>query len=425
MIERRYIDADYRDEHSKFYSTTFRRYPSVAHRVHFFADAPPAALSDPDVPYDFQGLTYLGYTVLRPVPGAPVGRTVLRVPDRWVKQVTCTVEETVNVFGVELKVKGTPFMAQDAQLSRCAHTTTWVAAYINHRRFTGPRVLPGAIADAVVAAGGLGRSVPSPGLTMAQMSETCRAVELPPLVYPLQNLAEGETIPRVLCRYLNSGIPVIVVGRGHAFVVVGYGRERNALGEETLYFVRQDDEVGPYERIDHWALDPYSPWQHAIVPLPQKVYLAGEDAETIGVGRLRNALHVTSDHDAKTLLSRWDARDVTVRSSVVTSNEFKRDLARRGMPPGLRAVYSRLPMSRYVWVVELQDRRLRDEGAPSVLAEAVVDATDHPRDPHALAWRVPGLITAWLPDEDRIAIRREPGAPPLWSGGRQDETAGI
>jgi len=35
VIEYRYIDADYRDEHSRFYSTTFRRYPSVAHRIHF------------------------------------------------------------------------------------------------------------------------------------------------------------------------------------------------------------------------------------------------------------------------------------------------------------------------------------------------------------------------------------------------------
>ena len=31
LVERRYIDADYRSEHSRFYSTTFRRYPSDLH----------------------------------------------------------------------------------------------------------------------------------------------------------------------------------------------------------------------------------------------------------------------------------------------------------------------------------------------------------------------------------------------------------
>jgi hypothetical protein len=36
VVEQRYIDFDYRSEHSRFYSTTFRRYPSVCHRLHFF-----------------------------------------------------------------------------------------------------------------------------------------------------------------------------------------------------------------------------------------------------------------------------------------------------------------------------------------------------------------------------------------------------
>src|SRR5579862_7408508 len=36
VVERRYIDHDYRSEHSHFYSTTFKRFPSVCHRLHFF-----------------------------------------------------------------------------------------------------------------------------------------------------------------------------------------------------------------------------------------------------------------------------------------------------------------------------------------------------------------------------------------------------
>ena len=45
VLEYRYIDPDYRNEHSQFYSTTFRRYPSVAHRLHFFAEQMPPSLT--------------------------------------------------------------------------------------------------------------------------------------------------------------------------------------------------------------------------------------------------------------------------------------------------------------------------------------------------------------------------------------------
>jgi len=46
VVEFRYIDLDYRSEHSSFYGTTFRRYPSVCHRLHFFADVVAADLSN-------------------------------------------------------------------------------------------------------------------------------------------------------------------------------------------------------------------------------------------------------------------------------------------------------------------------------------------------------------------------------------------
>jgi hypothetical protein len=47
VVEYRYLDPDCRNEHSRFYSTTFRRYPSAAHRLHFFtapSPVPPARL---------------------------------------------------------------------------------------------------------------------------------------------------------------------------------------------------------------------------------------------------------------------------------------------------------------------------------------------------------------------------------------------
>jgi len=416
VIEYRYIDLDWRNEHKTFYASTFRRYPSVAHRLHFFADSPPADLVSIERPALFGEMTYLGYCVLRPMPAAPVGRTFM--PPIDVSSLTCSSADTVNLFGARLSVTGIAFIAQDAQLSRCAQTTTWVTAYHHHRRFGGPRALPGDIADVVASSSEHGRPIPSPGLTIGQIADAARAVGLPPLVYPLRHLSAGESIPRVICRYLNSGVPVTVATHAHAFVVIGYGRTTNTDGKRLLHFIRHDDEAGPYQRVDNWQLDLYGPWEYAIVPLPEKVYLPGENAEAIGSQRLFDELRRSSHPESARLIEQLEdpARPLAFRSTVVASNEFKTSLHDRGYPLRVAAAYERMQLSRFVWIVELTERNARDLGDPCVLAEAVIDATDHVRDLHVLGWRVPGALWAWLPDDDAQEVMDDlPAVPPTRS----------
>lgn len=414
VVEYRYLDPDWRNEHREFYATTFRRYPSITHRLHFFAESPDPLFLDPDRPARFDGLTYLGYSVLRPVPAAPVGRTML--PPNTARELTCQARDRVNLFGTDLDIVGAPFVAQDAQLSRCAQATTWVTAYYHHLRFGGPRVLPGDIAAAVADDLEVGRQVPSPGLTIGQMADAARSIGLPPLVYPLRHLARGESVPRVLCRYLNSGIPVTIATRSHAFVLVGYGRSRDNDDNELLHFVRQDDEIGPYRVVD-WKLDEHGPWEYAVVPLPPKVYLPGENAEAIGSTRIRDELDRTPTEAASQLLRRLEdpERPLSFRSTVVLSNEFKRTLRDRHYPDDVAAAYQRMQLSRFVWVVELTDRALRNAGEPCVMAEAVIDATDHVRDLHVLGWRIPGALWGWLPDDDAHTVREplDPADPTI------------
>jgi hypothetical protein len=255
-------------------------------------------------------------------------------------------------------------------------------------------------------------------LTIGQIADAARAIGLPPLVYPLRHLAGTETAPRVICRYLNSGLPVTVSTRSHAFVLVGYGRSQDPDGRPLIHFIRQDDEAGPYQRVDEWRLDEYGEWEYAIVPLPAKVYLAGEDAEAIGAARITQFLERGLAPEAADLAERratlafGDPNRPSFRSTVVPSNDFKASLEARGYPPDITAVYQRMPMSRYVWVVELTERHLRDHPGGEkrcVVAEAVIDTTDHMRDPHVLGWRIPGEIWRWSADEDRT--RRLIGVP--------------
>ena len=413
VLEYRYLDPDYRNEHSRFYSTTFRRYPAVAHRLHFFSQPLPSELMSANEPARFGKLGYLGYTVLRPVAGAPVGRTMLVPPLGIANHIACLATDTVHLLGERLTVTASPFMAQDAQLSTCAHADLWMVARYHHLRFGGRPVLPADITDA--APQDVGRPTPSNGLTLYQISVASSRLGLPALVYKLHPPPEGESLFRIACRYLNSGMPVIVSGDEHAFVLVGYERVNAGKADERIHFFRQDDESGPYGLVENYLFDEYAPWEYLVVPLPAKVYLSGEEAEIIGEEHLRQALEDHPATETTALLTQLDHPDrpLSFRPTVVQSNDFKTRLDGRGVPADLAAVYRRMQMSRWIWVVELQDRSLRDKGDPYVLAEVVIDATDHVRDRHVLAYRIPGVIAQWDPDADRVDTKRLPTIGPL------------
>jgi hypothetical protein len=109
-----------------------------------------------------------------------------------------------------------------------------------------------------------------------------------------------------------------------------------------------------------------------------KAYLDAERAEAVGrswVDIFRN-----SSSYAGSTLADADARantleQSTLRTFLVESNEFKQHLLARGMPEPLAGLLRRTPMSRYLWVIEVVDRRERSSSRPDVLGEVVLDAT--------------------------------------------------
>jgi len=416
VIEYRYLDPHYRDEHSAFYSKTFRRYPSVAHRVHFFRDAPPTALASDEVAVTFSGRDYLGFLVVRPVPAAPVGRVAIRPPAQLeAKLEACLVTERANLFGDELKVRCIPFIAQDAQLGVCAHATLWMVSQQHHLRSGSPNHLPSHVAASAPAELGFGRPIPSAGLTIYQLSAAATRLGIPAFAYVLDALPPRESLFRIVCRYLNSGLPVIAAGGGHAWVLVGYQISETDTGAERIEFIRHDDEVGPYQVVENPYLDDYAPWEYIVVPLPPHVFVLGEHAEAIGEEYIRDYVHRSPTAEAASLAEELDRphSDLTFRTALVTSNSFKANLGSRGVPPILAALLRRSQLSRLVWVVELTRRSERKAGRPSVLAEAVIDSTDHLRDLRPLLWRVPGQFYSWIPDQDAQYVQDIPTIPLL------------
>lgn len=384
VVENRYIDADWRSEHANFYGSTFRRYSSVTHRLHFFAAKIAADFSN----LDDERESYRGYSVMRPLGGAPVGRTMIQPPPELNGATVAVGNETVNLFGFDLSIAAMPFISQDAQYLRCAHASIWMVLRHAHLNHGVPRRLPSDVRDA--ATGGLlvGRQLPSDGLSPSQMLKALDQLGLPTgLLEPIADPGDGSrpvpgsrTLYGVVCRYVNSDLPPIVVSNSHAWVVVAWKRSPSQ-GHNALTVWRHDDAWGPYIRVeDPWnePCEAHRPWRFVLTPLMPRMNLDAERAETTGSALLQLAIPQWSVDPAgkpARAAEALSADELTFRTYAVASNAYKRRLGKRGLDPALVQLYRTTQMPKYIWVIEAVDRVERKAQRPSVLGEVILDAT--------------------------------------------------
>ena len=189
-----------------------------------------------------------------------------------------------------------------------------------------------------------------------------------------------------MCKYLNSGFPVIVLtegSTGHTFTLVGW----QDAGDH-IRLIACDDQVGPYEVIE----DPLSKsarhrgdWRSLMVPLPEKVFFTGEAAEV----RARNMPDLTGARikqsgfpipaEFATLtkgLRRLDG-PISLRCRLLEGRHYKELVERQGRSAEVVRLLRMAHLPHWVWVVEMQDRAARRTGDPCVLAEWVFDSTAH------------------------------------------------
>ena len=377
VVERRYIDADYRSEHSRFYSTTFQRYPSVAHRLHFFTAEVPPDLTRLDQLQNH----YVGYSVMRPLDTAPVGRTMIAPPPdveaRW-----CSVTDKVNLLGWQLKISAVPFMSQDEQYIRCAHAAEWMVLYHAHLFHDMPRRVPADVHDAALGGEVVDRQLPSMGLSIGQMLQSLHQFGLSPSRLPLpetraKSLAEDPflSLPGIICRYVNSQMPPIVVSYNHAWLIAGYAIEGPGHAHDHVRFYRHDDAAGPYIRVeDPWDehTSQHKPWLLVIPPLPKKCYLTAERAEAVATDVLQQVANLRGPY-----INGTKADTIGFRTYGVSSVLYKERLKDRNIPEKVAQLYRLANWPKYIWVTEAQDRDLRDANEPCVLGELILDATAH------------------------------------------------
>ena len=224
LSEKDYVDYDYRNEFSHFYSAVFTPYSNLCQRLHFFKDriASVQELKDSQGNYD-----YLGYTVIRPTEVGKVGRTVLRP---WVYNPNrdyhlCVSCYKAHIFGKEFSVTGTPFIQQDTMVMRCAQASIWTATRILSQEYSFlPRCLPYEITEAATRyPSWLGRPMPSSGLTLELMVNSLTQLGYSPLVYSKERIPQNMWDPvAIIYKHVESQIPVIVTVPNHAITIIGH-----------------------------------------------------------------------------------------------------------------------------------------------------------------------------------------------------------
>jgi hypothetical protein len=422
VIENRYIDLDYRSEYSAFWSMRFESPSAYAQRMHFFREIVPEEALHRVAP----SMGYLGYSVLRPLETGRVGRTVLTPPPELDGATLAVVDDEVSLFGNPLHVRGVPFCQQDAEYIRCAQAAAWICHYTAHRRGLVGRQSTAALVQHTPAALSMQRALPSPGMTLNQLQAVFGALGQPALFYGLTNmprvrgvhdpapaldrngrpLAAGYWDTRlfsVICRYLNSGFPVLVAARDHAFVLVGWFRE----GDEVR-FVACDDQIGPYEVVESPFRHYKAPWQGLMIPLPPKAFLSGESAENaaylefLGWGSAIPVLQPLADG--------LQAGRLQLRTALKEGKMFKLEVAAQTTSEDVLRTIRLARLPHWVWVVEAHDPSACQSGQ-CVYAAALYDSTSFDVSPRLNVVSMPGLVSVQPPDGGTPVTADGGGAP--------------
>ena len=415
LIERGYIDKDYRSTFYNFYAKMGRTYREDCVRLHFF---------DKDVEFDRTqtdiicpggrpeelGYHYFGYVVLRPTLFATLGRSVL-VPKIRVgaRGMAIQAQHRVHLLGHRLSFWGFPSMSQHRDIAVCAHVSCWAILRHYSERFPQHREL--LIHDITKLAtpfepGGL---TPSLGLNVSSSERIFQAAGCFPLIVTKKKNEKDDRFYAQLLAYLESGFPLFVAlkvrGYGHAIVIAGYDWRTTAVKPpcadshvwsqiDTLLAV--DDNRLPYSCVN--LMSPESSqttsdgplygaqdFEAFIVPLPEKIFYPAAAMES-------GSQFLYSKLKGRFILPEEDR--LLRRYFITTISAFRRYARKNQSSMGSELVnlLMRLDTAQFIWVVEYASDEQWDRG--HIAARAIIDATASLLDE----------VPVWLAHDEREAI---------------------
>ena len=373
-----------------------------------------------------QRRSYLGYSVLRPVPHGRVGRTVIRPPEPLRKDTLTQIIDEVSFFGTRLTVEGVPFCEQDSEFLRCAHAASWICHYTAAKRGQVGRRTTAEIVELSPDALSPERPLPSQGLNHNQLQVVFQDLKQPAILYGMSGLPQVIGVPNpvspdepgagnpvlvcdncvtpagwwdrrmisIICRYLNSGFPVLIGTEDHAFVLVGWRRD----DEGQVQFIACDDRIGPYEIISSPFEHYLTPWETIMIPLPPRVYLSGESAEGRAHEHFRTFAKLAPQ--IAEMEERLTNGEIELRTMLRTGASFKEDITTLIKSEQIVRMVREARLPHWVWIVEAHDRELCRKGrAACVLGMAVFDSTSFDSPPQLDALMLRGSVFVYPPDE--------------------------
>jgi len=383
LIERNYIDKDYRSTYYHFYAKKGQRYRADCVRLHFF---------DGTVTFDDKAFKlassvdnnltdhYFGFMVLRPTGIGTIGRTVLSPDVRLgASRFIITANHKVHILGYKLEVHGFPSMDQHIDISVCAHSACWSILRHYSERYSAYREF--LTHDITMMAhefdpGGL---IPSKGLEVSHAEHVFQEAGTFPVHVTRDTSSQDDpSFYRQLTAYVESGFPLFAAmhKHGHAVAVVGYEWRapvkaavpamRYAWDEvQTLAVV--DDNHLPYLSIPVKGRAFYSveDIDAFIVALPEKIYYPAD-----AIDRLAPTLFKLG-----TLVGLPPKDETIIRYFITTGSALRRFVRNREseFDPNLLATIMRLPFAQFLWIVEFATEDLWAVG--KIAARAIIDAT--------------------------------------------------
>jgi len=285
VLERHYIDHYFMEDYAAYYVRCFPgTYSPVCARIHFFnTDFDEALFNKTLIEQNPQPEKYLGYTVIKRLPQTFVGRTCLKTynPEGG-RRYPVVYKTQAHMSGFTLPIESIPFQQQDTVVAACATSALWSVFHGTGMLFHHHIPSPAEITRmATKNSASLGRGFPSRGLTMYQMSDVIRSLDLEPefieiqTKYHLQSLVYG---------YLEGGVPIVLLAslydksesdeslggpkhKGfHAVAITGYCNGHSTLNPlpngtvlrssriNKLYV--HDDQIGPFAKLEFIPPEP-------------------------------------------------------------------------------------------------------------------------------------------------------------------------
>ena len=273
LAEYDYVDGDFLDDFASYYVRCFQPYKRFCTRLHFFNQPFDAGRvegiltgAEPGGVAELES-SYRGFVVVRPLPQAVIGRTVVHQygDDGGRRNYLATRMYDVHLFGITLKIKGLVFQEQDTVIAACATVALWSAFDKTHELFGTSRPRPAEITRNANLVRGPTRAMPSHALRVEQMGEAIRAVGLEPEYVKVN---ASTPLASLIYAHLKMEIPVVLgvrIGRpdgpGHAITVTGYSMLETpapngekpqgdviSIARRIDRFYVHDDGVGPFAR---------------------------------------------------------------------------------------------------------------------------------------------------------------------------------